>query len=84
MNITSGKSGRRSTAQPPDMEARFARLPRSVQADSHFQHTRSSPTVNDDRVITLLEEIRDLQRQMIAFIILAVLLATFLWPYTRH
>jgi len=70
--------------------------------------------VDDDRIVKLLEEIRDLQRQhvenykdalrnqeesikmnrewqrkasqrqVIALIVIAVVVASFLWPYLRH
>ena len=70
--------------------------------------------MDNDRVVKLLEEIRDLQRmhvenykdalrnqeesirinkewqrkasmrQVIALVVIAVLIATFLWPYLRH
>ena len=70
--------------------------------------------MNDDRIVKLLEEIRDLQRQhvenykdalrnqeesiemnrewhrkasqrqVIALIVIAVVVASFLWPYLRH
>ena len=70
--------------------------------------------MNDDRIVKLLEEIRDLQRQhgenykealrnqeesirmnrewqrkasqrqVIALIVIAVVVATFLWPYLHH
>ena len=70
--------------------------------------------MNDDRIVTLLEEIRDLQRQhvanykdalrnqeesiklnrewqrkasqrqVIALVVIAVVVAVFLWPYLRH